>query len=49
LRTGDNVFEVRSDTEHHMLEVLWPGPALIVRQHDASAKAQEQQRAQTGQ
>ncbi|MFC1527096.1 hypothetical protein ACFL6X_09855, partial [Candidatus Latescibacterota bacterium] len=31
LRSGDNVFEVSSDTEHHMLEVLWPGPALTVR------------------
>jgi hypothetical protein len=31
LRTGDNVFTIRSGTEHHMLEVLWPGPAVIVR------------------
>ncbi len=27
----DNTFRIRSQTEHHMLEVLWPGPALIVR------------------
>ncbi|MGE0758511.1 MAG: serine hydrolase [Pirellulaceae bacterium] len=26
-----NVFEIHSETEHHMLEVLWPGPALLVR------------------
>lgn len=31
LRPGENVFEISSDTEHHMLEVLWPGPALVVR------------------
>jgi len=31
LRRGENVFEVHSETEEHMLEVLWPGPALIVR------------------
>ncbi len=31
LRRGENVFSVHSDTEHHMLEVLWPGPALLVR------------------
>jgi hypothetical protein len=31
LRTGANTFTVSSDTEHHMLEVQWPGPALTVR------------------
>jgi hypothetical protein len=31
LRTGDNVFTIRSETEEHMLEVHWPGPALTVR------------------
>jgi hypothetical protein len=31
LRAGDNVFTVSSDTEEHMLEVHWPGPALTVR------------------
>lgn len=31
LRTGDNVFIISSETEHHMLEVHWPGPALTVR------------------
>ncbi|MPY86482.1 MAG: hypothetical protein GEU99_01000 [Luteitalea sp.] len=31
LRTGDNVFTISSETEHHMLEVHWPGPALSVR------------------
>ncbi len=28
---GDNRFEVHSETVHHSLEVLWPGPALTVR------------------
>ncbi|TWT55630.1 hypothetical protein KOR42_27570 [Thalassoglobus neptunius] len=32
IRTGDNVFSIRSMTEHHMLEVLWPGPAILIRQ-----------------
>jgi hypothetical protein len=31
LRAGENVFRVHSDTEHHQLEVLWPGPALVTR------------------
>ena len=31
LKKGDSVLTIRSNTEHHMLEVLWPGPALIVR------------------
>ena len=31
LRPGDNTFLIHSKTEHHMLEVLWPGPALTVR------------------
>ena len=31
LRTGDNVFTVSSETEQHMLETHWPGPALTVR------------------
>jgi hypothetical protein len=31
LRTGDNVFTIRSETDQHMLEVHWPGPALTVR------------------
>jgi hypothetical protein len=32
LLRGENRLTIHSDTEHHMLEVLWPGPALIVRQ-----------------
>lgn len=32
LRAGDNLFTIFSPTEHHMLEILWPGPALIVRE-----------------
>lgn len=31
LRTGNNTFTIHSNTEHHMIEVLWPGPALTVR------------------
>lgn len=31
LRAGENTFTISSDTEHHMLEVHWPGPALTVR------------------
>jgi len=31
LRKGDNVIVVDSDTEHHGIEVLLPGPALVVR------------------
>jgi hypothetical protein len=31
LQNGDNVFSVSSDTEHHGVEVLWPGPALMIR------------------
>jgi hypothetical protein len=31
LRRGANTIELLSDTEHHGIEVLWPGPALAVR------------------
>ncbi len=31
LRKGDNVMEIHSDFTHHMLEILWPGPSLVVR------------------
>ena len=31
LKRGKNEFTIHSKTEHHMLEVLWPGPALLVR------------------
>jgi hypothetical protein len=31
LRRGANTIELRSDTEHHGIEVLYPGPALMVR------------------
>jgi len=31
LRRGDNEIRVVSSTEHHGIEVLLPGPALIVR------------------
>ncbi len=31
LKRGENKFTIHSKTEHHMLEVLWPGPAISVR------------------
>lgn len=31
LRKGSNQIEVLSDTEHHGLEILLPGPALVIR------------------
>ena len=31
LKRGSNRIELRSDTEHHGIEVLMPGPALVVR------------------
>lgn len=31
LKQGENVFTIRSRTERHRLEVLWLGPALMVR------------------
>lgn len=31
LQAGENIFRIHSETEHHQLELLWPGPALVVR------------------
>lgn len=31
LKPGQNTFTIHSTTEHHMLEVLWPGPAIVTR------------------
>lgn len=31
LKQGENVIGFHSTTEHHGVEILWPGPALIVR------------------
>jgi hypothetical protein len=31
LQNGDNVFELLSDTHHHGIEILRPGPCLIIR------------------
>lgn len=36
LKTGNNEVTVLSDTEHHGIEVLLPGPALIVRRRESS-------------
>lgn len=39
LRKGENTFKVLSDTDHHGIEVLLPGPALVVRlRSDADAQ-----------
>ncbi|HMF72963.1 MAG TPA: hypothetical protein VK616_15900, partial [Flavitalea sp.] len=37
LKTGVNEFFMHSDTDGHMTEVCWPGPALLVRR-ELSAK-----------
>jgi len=34
IKPGNNIFTIFSETKHHMLEVLWPGPALTVRYKD---------------
>jgi hypothetical protein len=31
LRRGPNRLELRSDTDHHGIEIFLPGPALILR------------------
>jgi len=31
LKPGLNEIQLLSDTEHHGIEVCWPGPALIIR------------------
>jgi len=31
LRSGENVIQFHAETEHHGAEILWPGPALIMR------------------
>jgi hypothetical protein len=31
LNADTNTFMMHSETEHHMLEVLWPGPAIVAR------------------
>jgi hypothetical protein len=38
LRVGANVFTISSDTQEHMLEVHWPGPALTVRYRMAGGR-----------
>jgi len=43
LKSGENVFEISSDTEHHMLEVLWPGPAVVVRSRKPEVAIHEDQ------
>ena len=35
IREGENRLTFRSTTEHHQLEVLWPGPAIVIRPLDA--------------
>ena len=31
LRTGSNIFKISSSTDHHGLEIMWPGPSILVR------------------
>ena len=31
LKTGDNTFAFGSSTTHHGIEIMWPGPAILVR------------------
>jgi hypothetical protein len=31
LKPGSNEIELLSDTEHHGIEVCWPGPAIIIK------------------
>jgi flagellar hook assembly protein FlgD len=31
LRTGDNTITFHSETVHHGIEIMWPGPAIIVK------------------
>ncbi len=38
LRKGDNTIELLSDTEHHGIEVLMPGPALTIRRKGPPAE-----------
>ena len=38
LRQGENHIELLSDTEHHGIEILLPGPALMVRSHRAESR-----------
>jgi hypothetical protein len=36
---GINEIAYTSDTEHHGIEILWPGPAFIIRYHPTSLSA----------
>lgn len=38
LLEGTNIIAYRSTTEHHGIEILWPGPALIVKYSDNAEK-----------
>lgn len=38
IRTGENIFDIFSTTEHHAAEVNWPGPVLLV-EYGQPAKA----------
>lgn len=39
LKTGDNIFYVYSETEEHMFEINYPGPAMLVRYSPAPTEA----------
>ena len=36
LITGSNKIGYHSDTEHHGIEILWPGPAILVRYNEGA-------------
>ncbi len=37
LRPGEQVITFHSETKHHGVEILWPGPALVVRYQEREA------------
>jgi len=40
LHQGENTIEFHSEFEHHGMEILWPGPAVMVRYHPADDQQQ---------
>jgi len=43
LKQDENIIEFYSTTEHHCLEVLWPGPGIIIRYSESLAPPQPPQ------
>jgi len=40
LQQGENTIEFHSEFTHHGMEILWPGPAVLVRYHPAEDEPQ---------